>query len=53
MTIAANKQAEKLGGVLLNAKEQNVNMTAATDVTAHAGEGILFHAAREPPPEEP
>ncbi len=44
MTIAANKQAEKLGGVLLNAKEQNVNMTAATDVTAHAGEGILFHA---------
>ena len=44
MTIAANKQAAKLGGVLLNAKEQNVNMTAATDVTAHAGEGILFHA---------
>lgn len=48
MIIAACKQERKLGGISLNAVEENVNLNAGTSVTAHADGSILLHAGALP-----
>ncbi|MCC8178143.1 MAG: hypothetical protein LIO38_03385, partial [Cloacibacillus sp.] len=44
MCIASGKQEKTLGGVLLSAPKENINLTAKTRISAHADGSILFHA---------
>lgn len=45
---AWEKQDLELGGILLSAPDENINMTAKSSVTAHADGSILLHAGSIP-----
>ncbi len=48
LLLAAHKQENKLGGIRLLAKDENINVTAKRGITQHAGDGILLHAGTIP-----
>ncbi len=48
LAIAASMQESKLGGLLLKAADENINLFAKRGITQHAGDGILLHAGTIP-----